>query len=117
MNGLKLSPVFISALLLAAHFYRSELYPLVIMSLSFPALLLFKIKWADITVQILLILGGLEWIRTTYYFALERQAEGMPYTRMVIILGLVALFTACSALVFRYKSLKDTRYKTQDSRH
>ena len=36
-----------------------------------------------------------------------RVAFGEPWTRLAMILGAVALFTALSALVFRSKSLRD----------
>ena len=106
MKYLKLSPVFISFLILAAHFYRSALFPLVLICLLIPLLLLVKNKWSVISIQLLLILGSLEWVRTIYIIVLERMAEGKPWTRLVVILAFVALFTASSALVFKFKSLK-----------
>ena len=110
MNALKLVPVILSALLLAAHFLRAELFPLVALSLAFPILLLSKRPWSVRLVQIILVLGALEWIRTLLILVDERRTAGQPSTRLAIILGLVAVFTACSVLVFCWASLKK-RYR------
>jgi hypothetical protein len=114
MNVIKLLPIIISGLLLAAHFLRAQIYPLVILSLAFPALLLFKCVWAVRLVQIILVLGALEWIRILLVLVDERRTAGQPWTRLVIILALVAVFTAGSALVFCCRSLKN-RYKLGNS--
>jgi hypothetical protein len=105
MNKLKLSPIFISAIILAAHFMYNGLYILLIICI-FPALLLIKRKWSVIIIQFILILASLEWVRTLIFLAGERQGQGLPWTRLAIILGCVAAFTALSALVFKFKSLK-----------
>ena len=56
--------------------------------------------------QVVLVLGALEWVHTLYELAQVRAALGEPYGRMLVILGLVAAITACSALVFQSKALK-----------
>ena len=58
-------------------------------------------------VQIALILGGAEWVRTTIGFASARDAAGQSWIRLAVILGVVALFTMCSGLVFRLPRLKE----------
>lgn len=110
MNGLKLSPVFISFLLIGAHFLRTGLYFIVILIIAIPFILLIKKMWVARTIQLLLILASLEWIRTIFISIEERQAYGEQWTRMAIILGSVAVFTAVSSLVFLFRSLK-IRYK------
>ena len=110
MNGLKLSPVFISFLLIAAHFLRTGMYYIVLLLVAVPFLLLIKKLWVARTIQILLILASFEWIRTVIISIEERQAYGEQWTRLAIILGSVALFTAGSSLVFLFHSLK-IRYK------
>jgi len=110
MNFLKLLPVVISFLLLAAHFYRAGQVLLTGISLALPFLLFLKEAWVVRLIQVALLLGSLEWIRTGYVFAQQRIEFDQPWTRLVIILGSVALFTALSALVFRSKSLRQ-RYK------
>ena len=110
MNILRLFPVIFSFLILSAHFSRGNLPILSILCLLIPLLLFIKRAWVVKLIQIFLVLGSLEWIRTIINYVLERQAIGEPYIRLVIILGVVALFTGLSALVFRNQSLKE-RYK------
>jgi hypothetical protein len=95
---LKLLPVIISALLLAAHFLRADQLLLVVVSLAFPLLLLPRNKWATRVVQLILFLGALEWVGTLMGIIDERQVTGESWTAAAIILGSVALFTAASAL-------------------
>jgi apolipoprotein N-acyltransferase len=106
MNALRLLPVIISFLLLAAHFSRNDVTPLVVISLALPFLLLVRRRWVPRLFQVLLILGGLEWARSTVMHISRRQAEGESWIRLAAILGAVALFTACSGLVFRNQKLR-----------
>jgi hypothetical protein len=104
---LKLLPVIISALLLAAHFLRAGWLVLVVLSLVFPLLLLFRHLWATRAVQAILILGALEWVRTLLALIDERQVVGESWTAAAIILGSVALFTAASALPIHHIGAAD----------
>ncbi len=106
MNLFRLLPVFLSLLLLAAHFLRSGLIPVVIMVLLCPALLLFRRPWVARFVQIILLLGSVEWIRTLVVLVNQRRLVDQPWTRLCVVLGFVAAFTAGSALVFSCRSLK-----------
>ena len=106
MNFLRLLPVFISLLLLAAHFLRAGQIILVVAPLLFFIPLLFRNTWVPRLIQLVLLLGAVEWLRTLYNVAQIRMDMGMPWTRMAIILGAVALFTALSGLVFRSKALR-----------
>jgi hypothetical protein len=63
--------------------------------------------WAARIVQVFLILGSLEWIHALMLLMRERQAFGQPYTRLVMILGAVAVVTAASALLFRTARLRE----------
>jgi hypothetical protein len=107
MNVVRLLPVFVSALLLAAHFSRNDLPLLIPLSLAFPLLLLIRRPWAARAVQALLVLGALEWVRRLVQLALQRQADGESWARLAAILGAVAVFTAASALVFRLPALRE----------
>jgi len=107
MNILRLVPVILSMLLLAAHFYRAGNLILVIIVLAVPLILLLRKKWAARAIQAVLVLGGIEWIRTLVELVKIRQSMGAPWGRLVIILGVVALLTMASAAVFRSKALKD----------
>ena len=106
MNAVRLIPVYICALLLGAHFYRSYDYALLGISLLLPFIMFIRKVWAARVMQLFLLLGAAEWIRTAMMMADLRKQEGMPSTRLVIILSSVALFTALSALIFQLKSLK-----------
>jgi len=112
MNFVRLLPVIFSFLILSAHFSRGDLPVLSIICLLIPLLLFIKQRWVVRTIQTLLIFGSIEWIRTLFVYVNERQPIGEPYLRLVIILGIVVLFTGLSALVFRNQALKE-RYNLQ----
>lgn len=114
MNFLRLTPVFISFLLLAAHFLRAGQTVIVVVLLALLLLLLVKKYWVPWVIQLTLLLGALEWLRTLVSVAQVRIGAEMPWTRMAVILGAVALFTALSCLVFRAKALRN-RYSNENS--
>jgi hypothetical protein len=103
----RLLPVFLSALVLAAHFLRGGHWGGVIFSLAALSLLLVRESWAARLMQILLLLGSLEWLRTLMVLASARRTLGEPWIRMAVILGAVSLITAASALVFRGARLRE----------
>ena len=89
--------VVISALLIGAHFLRDGQLLLVLLSLLLPALLLVRRPWATTVVRGLLGLACAEWLRTAWVLTQQRQAQGEPWTRMALILGVVALITGLAA--------------------
>jgi ferredoxin len=91
---------------LAAHFLRSEQPALVAVCLVLPALLASRRRWAMRLVQLALVAGALVWLRTLLALARPRAMLGMPWSRLAIILGSVALLTAASALVFERRSVR-----------
>ena len=106
MIAIRLLPLILSFVLLAAHFSRLNLLPLVILSLLLPLLLFIKKIWVVRTIQVLLILGALEWVRSMIYYVGVRKSIGDDWTRLAIILSVVALYTALSGLVLQSKYLK-----------
>ncbi len=106
MNAIRLLPVMLSMLVLAAHFYRAGLIPLVILTIILLVLLSLKKTWVARLLQIALILGAFEWIRTGVVLIDTRTTLDQPWLRLAIILGAVALFTGSSALLFNVRSLK-----------
>ena len=94
----------ISGVLIAAHFLRAGIHPLVVLGLVFPWLLLAGTRFATRTVQILLVLAAAEWVHTLLVIAAQRHADGQPWLRMALILGGVALFTLLSAALIRVES-------------
>ena len=107
MNFLRLLPVIISFLLLAAHFLRADQMVVVVFLFALLLILLVRIFWVPWVIQVVLLVGAVEWVATLYSVAQFRIASGLPWVRMAIILGSVALFTALSSLVFRSKALKE----------
>src|SRR5947209_4089301 len=101
MKLLRLLPLLLSAVVMAAHFLRTGNLLIVALILCAPLLLLTRRRSAVVALQIGLGIAALEWIRTALTIAHERAAIGAPTTRMFVILGAVALFTAISALPLR----------------
>ena len=99
-------PVVFSLVLLGAHFLRYGNSIGVLGSLLLVALLMVRRRWVARLVQVVLILGTLEWVRTLHELAQVRVATGQPFIRMTVILGVVAAVTFCSALLFQSGALK-----------
>jgi hypothetical protein len=110
MMVVRLLPVLLSAVLLAAHFSRHAVPALIPVALLFPALLLVRRPWVPRVVQVVLVLAAVEWVRTAVALGSARRATGEPWVRMAVILGAVALVTALSALVFRLPAVRE-RYQ------
>ena len=100
-------PVVLSLLVLGAHFLRDAQSLGVFVALGLILLLFVRRPWAARLVQVALVLGALEWLRTMYELAQIRAMHGLPYGRMLVILGVVAAVTLCSALFFQTRALKD----------
>ncbi len=105
MAGLGIAAIVLSFLLLAAHVMRSGGLPLAMLVAAFSLLLFVPRKWAARVIQIILVLGAVEWVATIVAIANERREEGRPWLRMAIILGAVALWTLLSAAAFRIPAL------------
>ncbi|HEX4824080.1 MAG TPA: hypothetical protein VFV19_07185 [Candidatus Polarisedimenticolaceae bacterium] len=106
MIVLQLTPVVLSLLVLGAHFYRAGRFGLVAAVLVLIGLLAVRRRWAVRVVQAALVLGTVEWVRTTVELARRRSEAGEPFVRLVIILGAVSVVTLASALVFRSARLR-----------
>jgi len=115
LTFIQLLPVLFSMLLLAAHFLRADIIPLVILSLLMPIGLFIRKAVIARIFQIILILGSIEWIRTTFLLVAIREQQGQPWTKLVVILASVAFFTFASLFVFFLKNLKK-RYGLNKSR-
>lgn len=107
MIFIRLLPVLISFLLMAAHFVRAGQTGIAFVLLAFLLLLTLRKAWVPRFMQLILLLGAVEWVRTLISVALMRIELDMPWMRMAIILGAVAVFTALSCLVFWNKALRD----------
>ena len=101
MTALLLLPVILSFLVLAAHVLRMGIPLLPFLLVLAPLLLLTRRAWAARALQFVLVMGTLEWVRTTMVLTRFRMVEGEPWARMTIILVTVALVTAASALALQ----------------
>lgn len=105
----RLTPVIFSLLLLVAHFYRAGQLVFAGAALLSLSLLFIRRPWAARLMQVLLVAGAAEWLFTAIGLVMSRQAQGLPWLRLALILGMVALCTLLSALVFQTGRLK-SRY-------
>jgi hypothetical protein len=101
----------LALLLLAAHFYRAAAWPWMGVTLALLPLMALRRAWVPRLLQGALLAGAAEWAWTAALLAQERLALGLPWLRMALILGAVAVLTLAAALVFRKAGLK-ARYAT-----
>jgi len=102
---LQLVLVVLSLLVLGAHVLRAGSQFLVVVVIGLLALLAVRRPWAARVIQVALLIGTAEWLRTVANLTRVRVAMGDPYLRMVGILGAVALVTFLSAAAFQFGSL------------
>jgi hypothetical protein len=102
---LPLTPVILSLLLLGAHFLRGPNVAMLAVTVALLALLAVRKRWVARLIQVALLLGALEWLRTLVQFTSDRLQAGEPVLRLVLILGAVACLTAFSTLAFETRRL------------
>ena len=110
MNFIRLLPVILSLIVLAAHFLRAGLLPLTMILLVLIVLLALRRPWVARLTQLTLLVGAFEWLRTAVFYVLARQRLDMPWGRLAFILGTVVVITLASALVFQTRALRE-RYE------
>jgi hypothetical protein len=96
----------LALLLLGAHFFRAGLVAVAAACAVLLVLLSVRSPWSARALQGALALGTLEWLRTAWVFASARAAAGQPYTRLLVILGSVALLTALAAWLLRSRAAR-----------
>ena len=99
-------PIVLSLVVLGAHFMRYGNSLGVIAAAFLVAVLFVRRPWAARLVQVALVLGTIEWLRTLYDMVQLRIAFGESYTRLVLILGAVIAVALVAALLFQGKELK-----------
>ena len=114
MNFLRLLPVLISFLLIAAHFLRAGHTVVVVLLMALLLLLTVRNAWVPRVIQVILVLAAVEWLRTLFTIANLRMQTGEPWARMAMILAAVALFTALSGMVFRSAALRAKFSESKD---
>lgn len=100
-----LAPV-LAFILLGASFLRAGDTLLVAACGALMLLLAVPRPWAARLAQLALAVAALRWLWLTWTLAGMRAAAGVPYGRMVAILGTVALLTLLAALVFSAARLR-----------
>lgn len=108
LTVLYLLPTVLSMLVLGAHLLRLSV-PLgaaVIFVAGLLGLLAVPRRWAARVVQVVLVLGALEWLRTLLALVETRQQTGQPYVRLVVILGVVIAVSLAAALLFETPRLR-----------
>jgi hypothetical protein len=98
MTALLFAAPFLSFLVLGAHFLREGAW----VATGACGVLALLLAWRKPAVQRLiqaaLLAGTFEWVWTAMTIAQQRMADGRPWARMALILGVVALVTAASIL-------------------
>ncbi len=105
MIALQMVLVVLSLLLLGAHFARVGALPVVVAIVLLIALLFVRRPWTARVVQVVLVLGALEWLRTLYNLAIGRIEAGQPFVRLAAILGAVTAVTLLAAIAFQKGAL------------
>jgi MFS superfamily sulfate permease-like transporter len=110
MNAIRLVPVVLSCVLLAAHYLRAGSLVVVVLCLMVPVLLFVTRRWVPRVMQAVLVFSAVEWMITAYEIAGVRMAMGVPWTKAAVILGVVAAWSLGSALLFETRALRK-RYR------
>ena len=105
-TAMRLLPAVVALALLAAHFYRVGLVPLVPTCIGATALLFVRLPWVRYLAVGSLLLASAEWIRTLVVLVGERADAGEPWLRLAAILGAVVVFTLLAALPFGSAELR-----------
>jgi hypothetical protein len=115
MKPLMFTAIVLSLIVLGAHFLRTGSIMPILAMLALAVLLLVRRAWVARLVQIVLVLGALEWVRTLITLARWRSEQGEPFLRMAVILGIVAAVTFASAMFFQSSSLRSI-YRSEEER-
>lgn len=102
--------IFLSILcsiFLTLHFFRMGLLIFTVISLSIIPLLFIRRRWSYITINIIVFLGTLDWIRTLFRIIGERIKDGKPWFVAFIILSIVILINLATLVIFRKKDIRE----------
>lgn len=101
-------PSIISGLLLGAHFLRyGALIPCVICLLGPLAAAVSRRDWAVNASRLLMWTGVFIWVLGAWQMTAARRESGLPWLRMVLILGAVAAWTAYSGYLLGRKRVRE----------
>ncbi|MCD4701370.1 MAG: hypothetical protein K8S24_05875 [Candidatus Aegiribacteria sp.] len=103
MNTLRIVMTIIALLLAAAHYGRAGDAILKYLFVALPLLLLVRKKWSDMILAVSISITVPVWIHTALSIIAIRKAAEVPWHRMAVILGGVALFALIAAFLgFRH---------------
>ena len=106
MKILTFAIVVLSLVVLGAHFMRYGNDVGMVLSVAPIAVLFVRQPWAARVVQVVLVFGAVEWTTTLVGLVQMRMAQGLPATRLAIILGTVIVVTLAAALLFETRAMK-----------
>lgn len=95
------------SLFLTLHFFRMGLLLFTLVSLSLIFLVFIRKWWSYLTINVIIFLGTLDWLRTLFRIISERAKEGKPWFMAFIILSIVIFINILTLLVFRKKEIKE----------
>ncbi|WP_244148809.1 4Fe-4S binding protein [Desulfonatronum thioautotrophicum] len=88
----------LSCFLLAVHYLRSGDLGMVVVCLSLPGLFFLRQAWVRPVLQVAFAAGMVAWLLTMLDLVQFRQVVGLPWLRLALILGSVAVVTGSGAL-------------------
>jgi hypothetical protein len=94
-------------ILLAAHFSRADQNILAALVLLAPSLLFIRQKWVIYVLQGVAYVGSIAWLYSAYRYIQIRIATGDDWIRLLIILGVVALYTFWAGYFLRSSRIDD----------
>jgi len=97
----------LSSVTAAAHFSRAGNNWTALACLLLPLILFSRRRWVMRLFQLFLLGGGVIWLERMLFLVNLRRRMHMPWERLAVILGVVALFTMLTALVFQHKKIKE----------
>jgi hypothetical protein len=103
---LRLIPLILNALLVVAHFLRSDSLFRMLLCLAAPGLLFIKKYWSLVVLQALFVAAVLIWLFALYDIIQQRLMEGQRWWPSAIILGLVAVFALYSGWLLETPQVK-----------
>ncbi len=104
--------MLLAAGVLGAHFLRTGHWGGLVAATAGPLLLLIRRRWAARVVQSLLLGAAVYWLAQLWLIAGVRQRMGMGWTRLAVILVVVALGTAAAALILEGPKLRERYART-----
>lgn len=96
----------IAALLMAAHYLRSNNFVLVALCLAMPLLFFYRRGWSLILLQLAAYCASASWLGITLTLVQGRMQMGRSWTSAVLILGAVILLTLAAGLLLNSRCVR-----------